>query len=163
MNIIEELFGSGKDLSSLQMGCRTIVIFFVTLILIHLSGMRSFGKKSAFDNIIVIMLGAILSRAVTGASAFLPTLAASVVLVLVHRLLAWLSLYSKTISLFAKGKSRSLFKEGQINHKNMKRSLLSDSELLEAARLNTNENSLNNVNEIFIEGSGQLSVVEKGH
>lgn len=161
MNLLEELFGSGKDLSSLQMGCRALVIFFITLILIRLAGMRAFGKKSAFDNIIVIMLGAILSRAVTGVSPFLPIVTASLVLVLIHRLLAWVSLYNETISRIAKGESRSLYKDGQINRKNMKRSLLEDSELLEGARQQANVNSLDKIEEIFIEGTGHVSVVKK--
>jgi uncharacterized membrane protein YcaP (DUF421 family) len=161
MDIIEELFGSGKDLSVLQMCCRSFVIFLITLILIRLGGMRAFGKKSAFDNIIVIMLGAILSRAVTGASAFVPTVMASLVLVLIHRVLGILCLFSQPINRFAKGESRSLYKNGEINRKNMKRSLLTENELLESVRLQANERSFTNIDEIIIEATGEISVVKK--
>lgn len=93
--LIFKLFGEGKDLNALQMGDRAFVMFFITLFLIRLAGMRAFGQKSAFDTIIVIMVGAILSRAVTGASAFFPTVIAGAVLAVVHRLLALISVTMK--------------------------------------------------------------------
>ena len=53
---METLWGSGKDLTALQMSVRALAIFFITLALVRLSGRRSFGRKTAFDNIIVIIL-----------------------------------------------------------------------------------------------------------
>src|SRR5215831_11046179 len=73
MEWIRILFGEGKDLDCLQMSCRAVVAFFITLVLIRMAGIRTFGKKSAFDNVIIIMLGSILSRVVVGASPFIPT------------------------------------------------------------------------------------------
>ncbi len=86
--IMITLFGEGKDLNTLQMACRAFVVFFITLAFIRFTGMRTFGVKSAFDHCIIIMLGAVLSRSITGASAFLPTITAAFVLVLVHKILA---------------------------------------------------------------------------
>ena len=74
---IKELFGSGEHLTALQMAVRAFIMFFITLALIRFGGMRIFGKKTAFDNILVIMLGAILARGVVGASPFFSTVAAS--------------------------------------------------------------------------------------
>jgi quercetin dioxygenase-like cupin family protein len=54
----------GKDLNSLQMTCRAIVSFFLTLVLIRIAGIRTFGKKTPFDNVVAIMLGSIFSRVV---------------------------------------------------------------------------------------------------
>lgn len=46
------LFGEGKDLNTLQMSCRAAVSFFVALLLIRIAGQRTFGKGSAFDNVV---------------------------------------------------------------------------------------------------------------
>ncbi|MDB5224324.1 MAG: hypothetical protein JWN83_2991, partial [Chitinophagaceae bacterium] len=117
--IIYKLFGEGKELDALQMGDRAFVMFFITLFLIRVAGMRAFGQKSAFDMIIVIMLGAILSRAVTGASAFFPTVVAGAVLAVVHRLLALISMYNETIGAIVKGNKILLFKNNKVIKKNM--------------------------------------------
>jgi len=39
MEILLKIFGEGKDLNALQMSCRGIVIFFVALVLIRISGL----------------------------------------------------------------------------------------------------------------------------
>jgi len=95
MHLIHMLFGTGKDLNSLQMVCRAIVSFLITLLLIRIAGIRTFGKRSAFDNVIVIMLGSIFSRVVVGASPFVPTTLACLAFVLVHWLLGWISVRSE--------------------------------------------------------------------
>jgi uncharacterized membrane protein YcaP (DUF421 family) len=64
---IYDLFGRGEDLTALQMSVRSFIMFFIALALIRIGGMRIFGKKTAFDNILVIMLGAVLARGVVGA------------------------------------------------------------------------------------------------
>src|SRR5947207_3800715 len=97
MGTLENIWGSGEHLTALQMSCRAFVMFFIALALIRIAGMRTFGKRSAFDTIIGIMLGAILIRGVIGASPFLSVVAAGFVLVLLHRLLAWLSVRNETL------------------------------------------------------------------
>jgi len=52
MNLLIQIFGEGKDLNALQMSSRGIVIFFIALILIRISGRRSFGVRTPLDNII---------------------------------------------------------------------------------------------------------------
>src|SRR4051812_28128826 len=89
MQIVDEIFGTGKDLTVLQMSARSVVVFILALILLRISGRRSFGLRSPLDNIISIILGAVLSRAIVGASPFLPVIAGSTTLVLIHRLIAY--------------------------------------------------------------------------
>jgi len=98
MEVINNLFGHGSDLNTLQMSLRAFSIFFIALILIRLTGMRAFGIKSAFDTCIIIMLGAVLSRAVVGASPFIPTIIASTFLVVIHKIIAEISVTNQTLS-----------------------------------------------------------------
>ncbi len=161
MNIIHELFGHGTNLNSLQMCARAIVIFFVTLLLIRFTGMRVFGIKTAFDTCIIIMLGAVLSRAVVGASPFIPTILAAATLVIIHKIIARLSVSNQTISHLVKGKPLSIYKDGILNEKNLKRCSLSFGDIMEEVRLNVNDNSLENIDEIFMERTGEISVIEK--
>lgn len=161
MEWIKIIFGEGRDLNCLQMSSRAVVAFFETLILLRIAGIRTFGKKSAFDNVIVIMLGSILSRIVVGASPFLPTTVACLSFVLVHWLLAWLSLNNDTIGSWVKGEKSSLYKDGRPNSRNMRRSRISEKDLEEGLRLGINDETFEQVKEIFIERNGEISVVKK--
>jgi uncharacterized membrane protein YcaP (DUF421 family) len=155
------LFGSGEHLNPLQMGIRGFVMFFIALLLIRIGGMRIFGKKSAFDYIIIIMLGAVLARGVVGASPFISTVVASAVMILIHKVLAMLSMRYIWVGKIVKGIHRPLYENGRMDSRNMKLEAISEDDLLEAVRLQINKNSLANVAKIVIEKSGELSVIEK--
>jgi uncharacterized membrane protein YcaP (DUF421 family) len=159
--LMYKLFGEGKDLNALQMGDRAVVMFFITLILIRIAGRRAFGTKTAFDNIIVIMLGAILSRAVVGVSPFIPTVIASLAMVVVYRIFAYFSVTNETLSHLLKGKEMSLYKNGKINERNLKKCSISKGDLLEGVRLEGNVTALNEIEEAFMERNGQISVIKK--
>ncbi|MGF6482427.1 hypothetical protein QFZ91_004590 [Paraburkholderia sp. JPY419] len=89
MDVFFVLFGQGRELDPLQMGLRSIVVFVIAIVLIRVSGRRSFGQRTPFDLVVVILLGAMLSRAIVGASPFIATVVASLVIVVCHRVLAW--------------------------------------------------------------------------
>ena len=161
MQTIYELFGQGDHLNILQMSLRAIVIFFIALMLIRFTGMRVFGIETAFDSCIIIMLGAVLTRAIVGASPMIPTIAASIALVVVHKIIAFISVKNQTISHLVKGIPYSLYQDGKLNDKNLRKCLLSFGDIMEEVRLKLNENSLENVEEIFMERTGKISVIEK--
>jgi uncharacterized membrane protein YcaP (DUF421 family) len=161
MEWINSLFGTGEELNSLQMSVRAAIAFFCALVLIRIAGLRTFGRRSAMDNVIIIMLGAVLSRAVVGASPFIPVLLACAVFVLIHRLLAWLSWNHDGIGKLIKGEHISLFANGEDNIPNMKRSMISKKDMMEGVRLQVNENSCENIEEVFIERNGEISVIKK--
>jgi uncharacterized membrane protein YcaP (DUF421 family) len=154
------VFGSGEDLSALQMGFRAFLMFFITLILIRAAGMRIFGQQTAFDSILVIMLGAVLARAVVGASPFLSTVAAATVMVAIHKALAILAMKYTWIGKIVKGIHRSLYKDAQMNEKNMRQVSISKDDLLESVRRMINKDTFDEVKEIKIEKNGQLTVIQ---
>jgi len=161
MEWIKIIFGEGSDLNCLQMSCRAVVTFFVTLVLIRIAGIRTFGKRSAFDNVIMILLGSVLSRAVVGASPYIPTVVGCLAFVLVHWVLAWISLYNDTVGKWVKGEKESLYANGTFNKKNMRRSRISMKDIEESLRVSMQTEGLEEVKEIFIERSGNISIIKK--
>lgn len=161
MEWAENILGTGEKLTAVQMTVRGIIVFIAALAMLRIAGKRTFGKNSATDMVIMIMLGALLSRAVTGASPFAPVLCASFAIVLFHRFLAWICLYSSGFSSLIKGRHTILYRNGAFNEKNLKHCLLSEADIMEAVRLQTNKDSLVDVKEIFIEVNGHISVIEK--
>lgn len=160
MHILYEIFGHGKDLNVLQMGARSFVMFFVTLLFIRISGMRSFGSKSAFDNIIVLILGATLSRAIVGASPAFPIMIAGLVISLCHRIIAKISTKNVLIEKLVKGSEHVLYENGRINNDNMEKCNISLSDLFEGIRYGANTDSLSGVSKIYLEKAGHISVVK---
>lgn len=155
------IWGNGEHLNALQMGVRAFLMFFIALLLIRLGGMRIFGKKSSFDTIIVIMLGAVLARGIVGASDYWATVAASTVMVAINRLLAWLSEKHIIINNIIKGKPLIIYESGQINWKHMKMSSLTRSDLMESLRLETKKESLEYVDRAYMETNGRISFIMK--
>ena len=161
MSEFYQFIGEGKELNTLQMAIRAFIIFLIALAFIRFSGRRTFGMLSPFDNVISILLGAILSRAVIGASPFLPTVIAAFVIVVLHRLFAWISLYNDVFGSLIKGNAKIIYKDGEIIRSNMKRFYITDKDLLEGIRLQGNVESLDEIKSAYIERDGKISIIKK--
>ncbi|MHA4738678.1 DUF421 domain-containing protein [Dyadobacter sp. MSC1_007] len=161
METLSILFGEGENQTTLQMSMRAVVIFIITLLLLRIAGRRSFGMKSPFDNIIVILLGAILSRAVVGASEFVPTVTAATVIAVLHRAGAWLGALNTKFGALIKGQKIPLVENGQLIRENMKRALISESDLYTSLRNNMHVEDFDSINGAYMENNGQISFVEK--
>jgi uncharacterized membrane protein YcaP (DUF421 family) len=161
MQILHEIFGSGKDLTILQMTARSVVVFIIALILIRISGRRSFGLRSPLDNIITIILGAVLSRAIVGASGFLPVIASCTALVLIHRLFAYGMVRHPGFSRLVSGEKILLFKEGDFLQQNMDKGLICREEILQEVRKSAMTENLDKIEKIYMERNGEVNSVCK--
>jgi uncharacterized membrane protein YcaP (DUF421 family) len=153
-------WGESRDLDCLQMATRAFALFFVALALVRISGRRSFARRSAFDNIIVIILGAVLSRPIYGASPFWPVVTGSTVLVVVHRLIGLATARYPWIECWAKGKPYTLWQAGRLDERAMLRHELSQGDLDAAVRSQAHRERFADVAEIHVETSGELSIVD---
>ncbi|HTD94678.1 MAG TPA: hypothetical protein VK644_12725, partial [Chitinophagaceae bacterium] len=79
----------------MQVGLRAAAMFLVALIMIRVGGKRILGRKTPFDTIVAIMMGAILSRGVVGVSPFGHTVVAVAVMIAIHRLISVLCIYNQ--------------------------------------------------------------------
>jgi uncharacterized membrane protein YcaP (DUF421 family) len=161
MKLLLDLFGEGKDLNVLQMSCRGVVVFFIALVLIRISGRRSFGLHTPLDNIITIALGAVLSRAIVGASDFLPVIVACTVIVVLHRAIAWGTAHHKNLSKIIQGDKMILFKDGRFITANMGKALVCEEDVLEGVRKSALTEDLSKIDKIYIERNGEISAIKK--
>ncbi len=90
---------------------------------------RLFGKGTAFDNIVAIMIGSIMSGSITGSTPFVPTLVAGTTLVALHWLLAWLSSRVEWFGPIVKGNPIVLIRDGQVQDDGLKSAKLSSRDL----------------------------------
>jgi len=161
METIIKLFGEGKDLTALQMSDRGILMFFIALILIRISGRRSFGVRSPLDNIITISLGAVMSRAIVGASDFVPVVVCCFVIVLLHRLVGWLIANSKPFGRFIEGEKILLFEDGVFLKDNMKKALVCQEDLMQGVRKSALTEDMGKIEKVFMERNGEISAIKK--
>jgi ribosomal protein S18 acetylase RimI-like enzyme len=161
MNLLLSLFGEGKDLDSLQMGARAIAVFFGSLILIRIGGRRAFGQRSPFDYVVAILLGATLSRVIVGASPAIPTVIASLVIVLIHRILGWACVRSPRLERFLVGAERQVYKDGRFDEGQLSAGLITRTDIFETVRQELHSTNLDEVQAAVLERNGQVSLIRK--
>ena len=158
MDALKTLFGVGDDLNALQMSARGVTIFLVALLMLRVAGRRSFGQKNPFDACVTVLLGAVLSRAVVGASPFLTTVAAAGSIVLMHRFVGWLSVRSDWFDRLAGGEPRVLLENGKEQKDEMRKAQISDRDLAEAIRKKLGSDDRTLVAKAMLERDGEVSV-----
>jgi uncharacterized membrane protein YcaP (DUF421 family) len=162
LDFVSEILGLYlPELEPLHMATRAFVLFFAALILLRIAGLRTLGKQSSFDTLTTFMLAGVLGRAIIVQQSFIGSLLAALVLVLLHRFIAFICFRSKGIGRILKGENIILLKDGERSLKNLRRTHITDEDLIEAIRKEINDNSYKNVAEIHLERSGYISIIKK--
>lgn len=163
-NSFETLLGLGvepKDLTFIQISLRGIIVFLVTLVAMRLGHKRSLSRKTPFDAVLLVILAAVLSRAINGSAAFFATLGGGVVLVVLHRLFAHLAYYSHGFGILVKGKPDTIVRDGEYDFPVMRRNHVSTHDLEEDMRLSAHTDDLSKIRVARIERSGDISFIQK--
>src|SRR5213592_1494793 len=83
-----------RELTFLQVAIRGVIVFVATLVMVRLSTKRSLAEKTAFDAVLVVIIGSMLARAINGSAPFFPTLGGGFILVIIHRLFSVTAYFS---------------------------------------------------------------------
>lgn len=154
------VIGRQDSVSWWQMAIRAVLLFVWGLLLVRLAGKRAIGQKAAFDTILAVIIGSMLSRAVTGDAPFLATALGTAVLVALHALLARLTYVSQWVGHLVKGKPAHLVHDGRLLEEAMADAKITEHDLIEAARKHGLE-GLDPIKEAYIERGGEISVIPR--
>jgi uncharacterized membrane protein YcaP (DUF421 family) len=161
MDILNELLGLHEEkLNAMQMCFRALIVFFAALIFIRIAGLRTFGRTSSFDKTTALILGAVLGRSIVSNQSFFGSLAACLLIMLLHRLIAWVGFTSKTAGKIFKGEPLLLYKDGKYVRSNMRRTHITEDDITEAIHLLPNLDKMSEVKEAYLERSGEISIIK---
>ena len=149
-----------EELNSIQVSLRAVVVYLVLIAYIRLAKKRFLSQATAFDVVLVIIIGSISSRAISGTAPFFPSLAGTLVLVVVHWIVSYFTKDSKFLSYLTKGRATILIRDGKVDRKALSASHMSDDDLAEDLRQEGVE-SPSELKSARLERSGKLSVIKK--
>jgi uncharacterized membrane protein YcaP (DUF421 family) len=150
-----------RDLTLLQICLRSLLAYFFGLFILRVARNRLLTRQTAFDVVIGIVLGSVLSRAINGTSPVFLSLAAAAVLVVTHHVLASLSFHSPRWRRLLSGNPETVASQGELNEESLRRHLLSRSDVDEALRLHGQVAEIGLIKEARVERNGKISVVKE--
>lgn len=163
MDLIRDLLGLGRDIADVrpgEMAMRAVVIYAVTLAIVRFGSKRLLSRATAFDIIVAIMLGSVMSRGINGSAAFVSTIVAGATLVAIHWLLAFItSRFDWWFGPVVKGRAVLLIRDGKVQRDGMREARLSDNDLEEQLRLNGAVTDPSQVRLAYFERNGRISVI----
>ena len=160
---LHTLLGLGtepKDLTFLQVSVRGVIVFIATLIMVRLGNKRSLAEKTAFDAVLIVIIGSMLARVINGSEAFFPTLGTGFVLVFLHRLLGLAAYYSHSFGILVKGKPVVLVQDGKLQQRKMLWEHISKHDLEEDMRLDAHTEDMSKIQVARLERSGDISFIK---
>lgn len=160
MDFLIEWWGQKDNITSLEVIARGAVMFAIMLVLLRFTGMRSFVKGSVFDNVIIILLGAVLGRGVVGGTPFFSALAGGIALLLIHKFISRLTFYNKWAGRQLKGEPTLLFANGNFLYDKMKESDITEHDIMEELRLSCHCKTMDGIHEVYMERSGKISFIK---
>jgi len=161
-NFFGPLLGLGtepQNLTFVQISLRGVVVFLATLVMIRVGHKRSLSRKTAFDAVLIVILASVLSRAINGSAAFFATLGGGLVLVLLHRLLAFIAYHSHWFGCLIKGESEVIIEDGDFVWTTMRRNHISTHDINEDIRLSMHAEDISKVKKARVERSGDVSFI----
>jgi uncharacterized membrane protein YcaP (DUF421 family) len=164
MDLIQNWLGldaQPKDLTFLQVGLRSVIVFVAAIAMLRMGDKRFLSKMTALDAVLGLILASMLARAINGSAPFFPTLGAGFVLVCLHRFFAFLAWRSHGFGDLVKGHADLIIKDGVLQKEAMSANNLTEHDVSEELRERGGITSPEQVKEAYIERSGKVSVIPR--
>ncbi len=163
-DLLQGLLGLDReaaDLGAGQMALRAVIVYAFALVVVRLGSKRFLGKATAFDVVLGIIVGSVISRAITASSAFFPTLVAGAVLVGMHWVFAAVAFRTSWFGPLVKGEPRRLIEDGEVQREAMRAASLTENDLNEALRHAGHPPDPSRIRLAHLERDGSISVVPR--
>ncbi len=161
MNWFRMLIGPDDgNADALQLSVRAGLMLLFGIVCLRIAGRRTFSQSSPLDIVVAIVIGSNISRVMTGHVTFWPSLTATLVLALLHRLLMLATLHWHGLGRLLKGEPVAVIREGQLDEIGLRRNGVSRADLLESLR-QEHVAGPEDVALATLERSGRISVVPR--
>ncbi|KTD50169.1 hypothetical protein Lqui_1494 [Legionella quinlivanii] len=147
-----------EDQAYLYMIIRAVLLFLISTIALRY-GNRRFNLQTSFDYLLLIILGGLISRGINGSATLLSTLIATFTLMLLHRIIAMLTLNFETCEHVLKGRCYLLFDQGEFLMDTMNRLHITENDLIAEMRRQLNTENFASIEKAYLERTGSISFV----
>lgn len=163
-SFLTPLFGLGtepKDLTAMQLSMRGILILLSALILVRIGAKRALARKTPLDMVMIVIVGSLLSRSINGSGPLFGTIAASFVIVVLHRLLELLAYSFHPLGVAMKGAPGVVVENGHYVEKTLRQNHITKHDVEEDLRLDGKTEDIADVQIARVERSGDISFLYK--
>jgi uncharacterized membrane protein YcaP (DUF421 family) len=139
---------------------RTALIYVLMLVMIRVLGKRTIGNLTAFDMLIVLMMGDLAGDAIYGDASLGMAVVAVVTLSALHYANSWLAYGLPRIGRFLEGMPTTIVREGGVEPAGLRRERMNEHEVLAELRL-AGIDDLRDVKHARVESDGRVSVIRE--
>jgi uncharacterized membrane protein YcaP (DUF421 family) len=147
-------------ISPAEKAIRTVAVYLALLVLLHLSGKRQLAQLNSFDLVVLLLLSNVVQNAVIGNdNSLLGGLLGAAVLLALNFLLVRFAFMSPRFGKALQGGSATLYEDGELDVRTMRRMAITQEELVAALRRQGLE--LDDVERIELEPEGTFDATPK--
>lgn len=137
---------------------RSTIMFTVLLLTLKLAGKRGVKQLSIFETVIIIALGSAAGDPMFYHDVgIIPAIIVFIVIILLYRLVTWLTGKSKNFEEFIEGKTECIIDNGKFSVETFKKESLAQDEFFTELRVKSVEH-LGQIKNAFMETSGEISI-----
>ena len=153
------LSAKADDLTLAQVAVRAFLVYSALIVFVRLGKKRFLAQATPLDAILLILIGSIASRGVSGTAPFFTSIIASGWLIALHSVFSFISCRSDRFSHWIKGNPTILVKDGRIDREAMLNTHMSEGDLDEDLRKKGLRDAAK-IAEARLERDGTLSVLK---